>query len=53
MNWILARGLDGQRAVSIVDQEFNFALDPASVTVTAEEKPLKYPLAMKPNVTVS
>ena len=53
MNWILARGLDGQRAVSIVNKEFNFALDPVSVTVTAEEKPLKYPLVMKPNVTVS
>lgn len=39
MNWILARGLDGQRAVSIVDQEFDFAVDPVSMTVTAEEKP--------------
>ena len=53
MNWILARGLDGQRAVSIVNKEFNFALDPVSVTVTAEEKPLEYPLVIKPNVTVS
>ena len=53
MNWILALGLDGQRAVSIVDQEFNFVLDPVSVTVTAEETLLKYPLAIKPNVTVS
>ena len=53
MNWILARGLDGQRAVSIVNKEFNFALDPVSVTVTAEEKPSEYPLVIKPNVTVS
>ena len=53
MNWILALGLDGQCVVSIVDQELNFALDPVSVTVTAEETLLKYPLAIKPNVTVS
>ena len=53
MNWILARGLDGQRAVSIVNKEFNFALDPVSVTVAAEEKPLEYPLVIKPNVIVS